>query len=165
MQEHFGQACARNDIFETRPDPLSLTLSEAQLAPIFKESAAKIRRLYEGVARRRGDTMIELRGGQRATLYEVVLLGISQLGIVQGIGMPTLGRRMRQYVADQSVIPSRNDLKNLVTELVSRSSALKNSGETIDLIEDSLYILHPYFKIFLTWDLLPRLGGGPLTVE
>lgn len=159
MQEHCGKLCARLNVFETLDVIREVSLSQQEVIFTFQESAAKMRKMYEGIARRRGDTEIQLKGGQRATIFELILLGISQLGIVQPIGMPNLARNMRQYVAVHSSVPSKERLRIAVEELVARTKGLTNSGETIDLIDDQLVILHPYFKIFLRWDMLPRMGG------
>lgn len=157
MQEHCGNACSMRGIHEGQTGPVPFELTDAELNTLGTTAGKRNSAQFDPPAHRRGDPRVTLSMGREISIYNLVLLSISQLGVSQPIGMQTLHRRMKRHIDNADDIPRPEKLLPIVTELVDRYRRLPASRETIDLIQDLLYVLHPTFKLYLVWCVKPNL--------
>ena len=158
MQTFCRELCWSNGIKKTSVDEqVAIEPSDEELSRIYQKPAARLSISMAPVRKQRDDKLLRLKNGVAATMIDLVLLGISRVQIGQPIGMNTLKQNCKTYLSDGHQLTTA-DVKSAVETLIERLELSKDSNITASYLDGYMYILHPFFKLYIDQVLRPELG-------
>jgi len=165
MQQYREELSRELSVPETLQPARSLPVTAPVLRKIFEHVAGRESARYVRIWSDGGRPHYQLNTANRANILTLILLGISHIAMVTPVRPSTVRREIRDLLADPADLPPLPDVTTAAEELVERAQQVLGRELSVGLIQNRLYILHPFFKIYLLWILAPQFTGAYPDIE
>lgn len=164
LVQHYCRAvCAKKKVFSTvKAGGHTLACEKKEIEEIVTSTASEVASYFEKRVQLDGNVRLTLLSGRSITLQGLILASLTDVEITQDVGMVTIMRKVKkltnkseQSSINQTVILQASEA--LITQLQGQSP----SDLTMGMNGKCLHILHPFFKVYLKWKLVPKLTGQP----
>ena len=158
MQQYCLQLCQDNDIRETQKMTLELSLTAEDLQEVFVSVAKRDAGRFDRIWQDNSDSKFPLRCGTEAPLKALILMSIATVAISIPVNMSTITKRIPSYLASDIAPPTRIVITDAAKKLVEKAKSVLGKDLSIDIIDGRMHVLHPFFKVYLLWHMLPAFG-------
>jgi hypothetical protein len=125
------------------------------LKGIFEKVARQDQELYQKTWSK-GGANFKLKSGREINIRGLVLLSMSHIALVTPLNLSNSRIEIRDLLENKKDTPTLRELRNAALDLINASNVVDLKETGIFLLNDQLYITHPFFKIYLIWVLYPN---------
>ena len=160
MQAYCRRLCYDLGIDRTLPSNRQFDVSAEKVRDVIRRVAEEYRPGYSDYLRLDDDGAgnWKLRSGKSINIYVLVVLALSGIPINYRVKVRTLRERMHELLAKDTIGPSEAVIHNALVKITEQMKGKEDSQAPLryDSVHRYAFVTHPFFKVFMQWDVLPN---------
>ena len=137
---------------------INLQLDAEDLRGVFVNVAKRDAGRFDRIWRDPSAEKFPLRYGTEAPLKALILMSLATIALASPVNMSKIARRIPFYLAPGTEAPTTVRVTQQARELVEKARKILDRDLSIDIIDGRMHVLHPFFKVYLLWLMLPSFG-------
>ena len=164
VQEYCLRLCLRHDATERQTNKRKLNVDTSILKEMLTNAGKDIGKHFSGLITKVGDRNVSTKFGKNISIHKALILSIAKCRILDPLSTITVARRIRKLLSPSERI-TKEQVHEIILETVERLSGGRSKDYALSYTNGYLFILHPYFKLFLLWDYMPNVTGEYLPID